>query len=237
MILLLHGTKRLESYHDSFVVKEGDILLLKQGNYFMSEIVSDDGLYEAIMIYFDDDFITDFVQKYKLDLSRCEKKEIAHFKSDKLLKPLTTSISLYLHEELDNQHEIIKLKTQEIFLHLLAQDQKSFKSFLYAITSTAKRRIIHILEANIDIIESVEDMCRIARISKNELKNATQEASGTNPKTWLDNKRLEQAALMLKNSNKTISEIATTCGYASSSWFGVQFKKLYGYTPKDYRKR
>ena len=237
MILLLKGSKKLKTYNRKYRVKEGDMLLLTQGNYFMSEIISDDGLYEAIMVYFDDDFIAEFVHKYEIDLSKQNSLNIATFSSDKFLKILVNSYKLYMNHKLDKQNEIIKLKTQEIFLHLLQLHHDRFCKYLYAVTSTSKERIKHILEANLDIIESVEDMCKIAMISKSELRASTQTFFNLKPKAWLDKKRLEQAEILLKTTDKTVSDIATTCGYATSSWFGVQFKKRYRCSPSQYREK
>ncbi len=236
MIMITKGRKKLKSYNAEYDINAGDILLLTQGNYFMSEIISDAGEYEAIMIYFDDDFIAKFVSKYKINFNQTTPEDIAIFHTTSIMKDLVTSYKRYLNQNIEKQNEIIKLKTQEIFLHLLAEEKEHFVAYLYAITSTAKDRIRHILEANLDIIESVEDMCRIARVSKSELRNTTQNAFGMLPKAWLAQKRLEQAALLLKTTDKTITDIATSCGFSSLSWFGVQFKKRYGCTPKDYAK-
>lgn len=237
MILLTKGSKTLKTYNAEYHLKSGDILLLTQGNYFMSEILSEAGEYEAIMIYFDDSFIADFVSKYEIGLEESSSKDIAIFSSNALLKNLTASYKLYMNQNLTKQSDIIKLKTQEIFLHLLELDKKNFCAYLYAVSSTAKERVKHILEANLDIIESVEDMCRIARVSKSELRAATQTSFNLKPKAWLDKKRLEQATMLLSTTDKTISDIATTCGYATVSWFGVQFKKHYDCTPKVYREK
>ena len=57
----------------------------------------------------------------------------------------------------------------------------------------------------------------------------------TTPKLWINEKRLEKATLLLKTTDETISQIATSCGYSSVSWFILEFKKRYNLTPKDYR--
>ncbi len=237
MILLIKGCKKLRTYNSEYTLQEGDILLLTQGNYFMSEIISNDGSYEAIMIYFDDNFIAEFVNKYEIDLSTKKSFNIVTFSTNEFLKNLVNSYTLYMHQKLEKQNEIIKLKTQEIFLHLLETNRERFCQYLYAVTSTSKERIKHILEANLDIIENVEDMCKIAMISKSELRVSTQIFFNLKPKAWLDEKRLEQAEILLKTTDKTISDIATTCGYSTSSWFGVQFKKKYGCSASEYRER
>ena len=47
--------------------------------------------------------------------------------------------------------------------------------------------------------------------------------------------RLLKAKTLLKTSNASISDIATSCGYSSVSWFIGQFKKYYKSTPYLFR--
>ena len=237
MILLTQGKKKLSMKDEVRLLQTGDILLLTQGNYFMSEVLSDEGIYEASLVYFDDGFIINFIKKYNIELNDCKENTVVSFSSDSLLKSLIDSSGLYMNKNLERQTEIIKLKTEEIFLHLLSENKASFCGFLKAISLTAKDRIRYILEANSDLIESVDDMCKLTRVSKSELRTAMKKSYGLQPKAWLDAKRLEQASLLLKNSTENISSIATTCGYATVSWFGVQFKKTYALSPKAYREQ
>ena len=237
MILLTQGKKKLSMQDEVRLLQTGDILLLTQGNYFMSEVLSDEGIYEASLVYFDDGFIINFIKKYNIELNDCKENTVVSFSSDSLLKSLIDSLGLYMNKNLERQTEIIKLKTEEIFLHLLSENKASFCGFLKAISLTSKDRIRYILEANSDLIESVDDMCKLTRVSKSELRTAMKKSYGLQPKAWLDAKRLEQASLLLKNSTENISSIATTCGYATVSWFGVQFKKTYALSPKAYREQ
>ncbi|HHD75804.1 MAG TPA: AraC family transcriptional regulator [Campylobacterales bacterium] len=237
MILLKKGVKELTTNKQKRILKTGDILFLTQGNYFMSEVLSSDGVYEALLVYFNDEFIMNFLSRYSIKLTNTISQNIVSFSSDRLLQSLIDSFELYIDKELEHQNAIIKLKTEEIFLHLLSEHREEFYAFLNAIKHSTKDRVKYILEANLDLIESVEDMCRVARVSKNELRNSLKNSTGMQPKTWLDNKRLEQASLLLKNSDQTISSIATSCGYNTISWFGIQFKKAYGLTPKEYREQ
>jgi AraC-like DNA-binding protein len=237
MIMLLSGKKRLWTEHEEISLHSGEILFLAQGNYFMSEVVNDEGVYEAMMVYFDDAFVMDFIKKYTFELNTCQAQSLLSFSSDKLLKSLMNSFRLYGNQKLEHKNAIIKLKTEEVFLHLLSQKSNAFCGFLKAITLSSKERIKYILEANFDLFESVDDMCKITRLSKNELRHKMQEIFQMQPKGWLDSKRLEQASLLLRNSDDTIASIATSCGYSTVSWFGVQFKKAYGVTPKCYREQ
>jgi AraC-like DNA-binding protein len=51
----------------------------------------------------------------------------------------------------------------------------------------------------------------------------------------LHNKRMSQAAYLLKNTHVTIDEIAIQTGYENISYFHRLFYKTYGKTPRDYR--
>lgn len=235
MILLMEGCKKLTYKDETSTLYTGSILLLTQGNYIMSEVLSDEGKYEAIMIYFDDNFVLDFIKNYKIELLRSGKRSFVSFHSDVFLKSLTDSFELYINKSIVNKNEILKLKTQEIFLHLLSEQKEKFFTFLKAVSISSVHRIAYILAANIDMIKSVDDMCKIARVSKAELRKELDKTSSMSPKVWLDTKRLEQASVLLKTTDESLSSIATTCGYSTLSWFGVQFKKKYGLTPKIFR--
>ena len=49
--------------------------------------------------------------------------------------------------------------------------------------------------------------------------------------------RMEQAQRLLENTEIRIADIAEKTGYSSVYYFSVQFKKLTGETPGEYRKR
>ncbi len=237
MVFLTQGRKKLSTKDEEIFLKEGMILCLRQGNYFMREVLSERGVYQAFLVYFDDLFITNFLKKYAITLDDVTSKEIVSFRADTVLESLVKAYSLYIEQDLEQKNEILKLKTEEILLYLLSTQKYKCKGFLHAIQSTAKDRIKFILENNLDIIENVEDMCNLLRITKHELRDYFKNRLHTSPKIWLDKKRLEKASFLLKESNEPISSIATTCGYSSLSWFGSQFKKVYGLSPKVYREQ
>jgi transcriptional regulator GlxA family with amidase domain len=49
--------------------------------------------------------------------------------------------------------------------------------------------------------------------------------------------RLDRGCELLARSDMSIAEIATTCGFANGTRFGVAFRKRFGKTPLAYRKQ
>ncbi|MCK9372794.1 MAG: AraC family transcriptional regulator [Sulfuricurvum sp.] len=203
----------------------------------MSEIVNDKGVYEATLIFFDDLYIHAFIERHKLQILDSMAEKTALFKMDGLLKNLSDSYRLYVNKTIENKSEILKLKTEELLLHLYANNKERFSAFVYTVLSTADSRMKYLLESNVDILEDVAGMCALTRLTKTQLRKSVHNIYGLNPKEWLDQKRMEKACLLLKTTDNPIHSIATGCGYSTVSWFGSQFKKFYRLTPKEYREQ
>ena len=59
--------------------------------------------------------------------------------------------------------------------------------------------------------------------------------TGTNFSSYLLNVKMENAKLLLRNSNLSLSDISAELGFESQSYFSKLFKKETGLTPRDYR--
>ena len=58
-----------------------------------------------------------------------------------------------------------------------------------------------------------------------------------NLKTYIQEMRIRQAAIRLRESNDSIHRIAESVGYENNSFFYELFKRQYGISPKDYREK
>jgi AraC-like DNA-binding protein len=235
LILLIKGSKVLHLQEEDIMIDTSDILYLSQGNYFMSEIVGDRNNFESVLISFDDDFVLNFIKKYQIKIETDTQLSNIKIKKDIFLDSCISTINEYFSSKMDNKLDLLKLKTQEIFLYTLSKDKAQFLSFLNEILSTKSSRIKYILEANLDIIDNVTDMCKLTRVSNAVLRKEMLRLYNKKPKQWLDEQRLKKAIIMLKNTDKSISEISANCGYSTASWFIIQFKKHHKTTPFLYR--
>ena len=74
-------------------------------------------------------------------------------------------------------------------------------------------------------------------ISLNDAKFINSHSDTAKFEEYIEKERLRRAVVYLKSSNYTISEIASTMGYANQSHFITIFKKNYGCTPTKYLKK
>ncbi len=57
------------------------------------------------------------------------------------------------------------------------------------------------------------------------------------PANYINSIRLQQAELQMRRGDKTITEIAYSVGFSDSAYFSKTFKKFYGESPVNYRKK
>jgi AraC-like DNA-binding protein len=233
LIVLLSGEKRINFESSKSTLNTGDMIFLSQNNYFMSEYLTKNGHYDALLIYFNDRFIEKFIEKYDI-IIQSQSENIDFCKVNyKSTERLWLNVKLLQSYSQTLESKLLNIKLEEIFLNCL--DNNSFISFLNSIRATQSSRVQNIIESNLDTIETIEDMCKLTNITQNALRRYFLKKHNQNPKKWLNAKRLEKAMVLLKTSDLTISQIATQCGYATVSWFIHSFKKKYLQTPKEIR--
>lgn len=72
--------------------------------------------------------------------------------------------------------------------------------------------------------------------SQEHLTRMMQRYYKTTPAAYLNDVRLEQAALLLRTTENSVLDIMLKCGYNNVSYFNQRFKEKYGTTPSRYRK-
>jgi AraC-like DNA-binding protein len=235
LIVLLEGTKKINFNGSRTELEAGEMVFLTQNNYFMSEIVPKSGEYKALLIYFNDTFVERFVKKHSIVTGE-HRSHLPFFKMTFEGRDLfSMNIALLRHYMAKEEHALLVMKLEEILLNCMKD--KRFSAFLNTIEATRSSRIQTILESNLDLIETVNDMCRLTNLSIGALRRRLLHDTGKTPKRWMEEKRLEKAKTLLENSDLNISAVAAECGYATPSWFIHRFKEHYGMTPKEIRQK
>ena len=80
-------------------------------------------------------------------------------------------------------------------------------------------------------------MAKIMNVSTVYASKLIRNRLGCGFKNYLMELRLEYASSLLTNTQETISDISYFSGYNSVSYFSRGFKKKFGISPAEYRKR
>lgn len=84
----------------------------------------------------------------------------------------------------------------------------------------------------------LKDIAASANISSRECLRCFHEITKTSPIQYLQSYRLNRASLLLSDEPyKTVTEIAYSCGFKSSSYFTKMFRLHFHVSPTEYKKR
>ena len=105
-------------------------------------------------------------------------------------------------------------------------------------TSSTKtlQNAMEYVQKNYFSIQSLDDVASALFISKYHLCHLFSKYVEVSFNNYLNSIRLKNASQLLINTNQTISEIATGCGFSTATYFCQVFKKEFGSSPLKYRK-
>jgi AraC-like DNA-binding protein len=81
----------------------------------------------------------------------------------------------------------------------------------------------------------VDDMARVAGLSRAHFSREFRRAFGESPHAYLLTRRLERAAVLLRNTDRSVIEICMAVGLQSVGSFTTSFTRTYGFSPTAYR--
>ncbi len=82
---------------------------------------------------------------------------------------------------------------------------------------------------------TVEEIAGRLNVSRSYLSALFKEETTISVMQYITLMRMNRAEHLLRNTAMKVSEIAEAVGYHDASYFGVQFKKLYGMSPAQFR--
>lgn len=84
---------------------------------------------------------------------------------------------------------------------------------------------------------TVEEMAASVGMGTTLFNERVKSYSGFSPLAYLINIRISEAIKLLRNPGLSITDIALDTGFYSSQHFSTTFRKLTGYTPREFRKK
>ncbi len=99
------------------------------------------------------------------------------------------------------------------------------------------KNILKYIENNIERDIGLDDIASAVNLTPNYITKYFKSKNYINFKSYLTIKRIDKARELLTETCMAVKDIATRCGYNSSKQLIVNFSKLTGITPTEYRKR
>jgi AraC-like DNA-binding protein len=151
----------------------------------------------------------------------------------KLLLKNITSVNLSNHLS----HFYMNIKVQEL-LYLLFHQLASRESITHqSINSADAERLLHIRNEvlkDLSVPPILHELASIAAMSETKLKQLFKQTFGDTIYNYYQQARMEEAAFLLKQGDRTVAEVGYELGFSNLSHFSRLFEKHYGLNPKRF---
>lgn len=222
------------SYH------AGDVSTMPPYVYHRTTFLSD-VCYEKIMIKYSPDFAEPFIGAVGQNVfDYLNETGVFHFTKDiqeKIYQMFSEMLEVYragrAYSEFILQGMLFRLLTFVYEKHLTDTNDEIECVNMSLPVMTAVTYIETFYYRN----PSIKEVSSVANLSEGYFSRLFHKQLGQSYSSYLNRVKLKRAAYLLVNTKKTIMGIALETGFCHGNYFSEQFKKTYGISPKDYRKK
>lgn len=234
---LMEGHKEVYSDAKSTAISNNEFLLMKAGKCLMTEKLTDtNNSYRSILFFFSNEAVLKFAKKYALTLSKsARRKTIQSIPYDRYLRTFAESLIDLNNLSSSNKNSVFQVKFEELMLYLTDKLGYSFLESLVIGVSNYDFHFQEVIENNKLNRLTLNELAFLCNMSLSTFKRTFEKHFHISPSKWFQERRLEYAAILLKNEGRRPSDIYLEIGYESLTNFIQAFKSKYGVTPKQYQ--
>jgi AraC family transcriptional regulator len=152
------------------------------------------------------------------------------------------AIGMMLLTELQQEHSGSRLYIESLAnvlaVHLLRQYTITKPPLPIYEGGLPQRQLLQVLDYIHDHLDQdikLADLAALLSMSRFHFSHLFKQSIGTSPYQYLLQQRIERAKQLLKQTERSIMEIALECGFNSHSHLSKQFRQLTGITPTNCR--
>ena len=239
MIYLVSGEGNCCLQHNIYKLGKGDLIMIPAGEIHKTTYTIG-GIHDRIIIDFTESMLSTLYQ----ELGR-ERVDAALKRGVISIPDRRRSYIIDIFEKLLFENSstdimskcFIKTYLQELLLFLIRfQEHESSVIKEMDVTNAIIQNAATYIYQNYDKNITLDKVASMNNISPSYLSKKFKEITGFGFKEYLTNVRVKEAARQLLETKKTITEIAISCGFNDSNYFGDAFKHIKGLSPMKYRK-
>lgn len=180
--------------------------------------------------------------KYIRPLLSCEALPIIRFpRGDDRLKMLN-QITLLMQEQPSGYEMYVRELLSKIWIQTYHDNydvihSESRESHGYNIEQERMKAMLTCIEHGYSGKLELRKIAAAANISERECLRCFRRNVGCTPFEYLISYRIQQAAIQLIQTDRSILDIAVSCGFSTGSYFGKKFREVMHCTPRQYREQ
>lgn len=154
---------------------------------------------------------------------------------DQVMMNAARGIGAELSDQKQLSGMLVESYVATIFVQLMRKQRRVRPARKGGLTSSNLSRVKQKIEDELDQIVSLQQLADVAGLSIPHFCRAFKQAFGCAPYEYVIQRRIARSKEFLRGSGRSITDIALSCGFSSSSHFANVFRRSVGTTPAQYR--
>lgn len=232
---------------ESYQLKKGDMLLINPRQVYQAKALSEEPIINNVIIFdyemlkpcnidaVNEDYILPLINSQILFNNVIRKDSLGYIEIKLTLKKIYDCVT-YKKPGFELRFKSLAFELlYQLFGYNLYSKNKTYIKKTEKDTYDPIRDSIDYINANYKHKLSLDELSDAVKLSKFHLCRQFKDSTGITINHYLNNRRVFEAAKLLKESKKEISTIGYEVGFNNPSYFISQFKKVYGLTPRKFR--
>ena len=159
---------------------------------------------------------------------------------DSVIHPSNTSGIMNIYENLINLADKNSPAAKSLVFELLYSINAEICRHNYELSrpqNDISETVLSYIRNNPEKQMTLEDLASLVHLEKSYFLRLFKKSTGKTPIEMLISVRLDKASYLVVNTDMKICDIAPLCGYNTVSFFISAYKKRYGITPEEHRRR
>ncbi|MBV8252755.1 MAG: AraC family transcriptional regulator [Chitinophaga sp.] len=239
LVFQIKGSKEIHLPTEDISAHPGDIILLKRGTYYLSNLTPDEQEpYQSLVMHIDDNLLRSFLtDDAGIDIPKNILPAPMVMPCDDQVIKVRNTILEYIERPHENTSQLLELKIREVLLLLLSGEyRRHILAYFQHMFCQSSEHMILTIKANLLKPLSLQEYASLCGLSLSTFKREFSRIYNAPPKKWINDEKLKHAHYLLQQSDKNINEISDECGFEQTSYFIKCYKAYYGETPGISRK-
>jgi AraC-like DNA-binding protein len=232
-LYLIRGTMTAYDGSREYKIGPGDYGLARKNHLAKYNKQPDNGKFEKIVIFFDEEFLRSFNSQYAYPAVKSKQaRAIIELGKNPLVENCIHSLKPYYNERGEIDKDLFDVKRSELLLLLLKQDP-GLANIFFDFGKPGKINIEEFMNRNYRFNVNIERFAYLTGRSLSAFKRDFVTVFNATPSRWLLEKRLQEAHFLIREKNKPPSDVYLDLGFENLSHFSFAFKKMYGVAPSQ----
>ena len=164
-------------------------------------------------------------------------KALHTFHNEATQQLLTRIVDSFLNRDKDRDL-VLNLGVTELLTRLLRQEGQQFLQECARRNpeSSELNATVHYLETHLSQAIGIDQLCKIACMSRSKLYHRFKSIVGCGPMEYLQQRRLDKARKLIQ-SGWSVTRACFEVGYSNASHFTRRFQQKYGISPREFASR